>query len=109
MTGGQRRIDFATLQVSCGKVAEIGIYAGNAPNIDQDNEGLALRSDIPGRNVVVVAKDPDERVRGYLWDTQYSWPARLHVWIEKGQENNVLARRIAASVRPTDPHPGIGQ
>jgi hypothetical protein len=104
MTGGDRRIDFAILAVSCGKVEGAGIYAGNDPNIDQSHEGLALRADIPDREIIVGAKDPDEQVRGYLWQTQYDWPSRLHVWIVQGRERDEVARRIAASVAPSDPN-----
>lgn len=103
MVGGQRRLDFATLQVNCGQTAEVGIYAGNAPNIDQSDEGLALRSDILNRRVIVSVKDPGEKVRGYVWETKYRWPSRIHIWIDNGREDDVLAQRIAASVVPTDP------
>ncbi len=100
LEGGERRLDFAVFQVICAEAPQIGIYAGNAPNVDQDREGLTLRSDNPRRSAIVA---PDESVRGYLLETQYSWPSRLHVWIDAGRENDVLAKRIAASVRPTEP------
>lgn len=101
--GGERRLDFATFRVNCGAIAEVGIYTGNSPTIVQDDERLALRADIPGRSAIVAVKDPDESTRGYVWETPYSWPSRLHVWINPALKDDGLAKRIAASVLPTNP------
>lgn len=105
MADEKRRLDFEIFRVNCGQTAEVGLYAGDAPNIDPDGTGLALRADIPRRSVIVMTKDPDEQVRGYLWETKYKWPSRIHVWINKGREDDPVARRIAASVVPVDPNP----
>jgi len=103
--GGKRTIDFAVFQVVCAQAPVVGIYVGNAPSIDQQREGLALRADIPKRSAIVAIADPDERVRGYLWETEYRWPSQLHIWLVKGHESEDLARRIAASVHPVSPTP----
>jgi hypothetical protein len=105
LDGGKRTTDFAVFQVVCARVPVVGIYAGNAPSIDQQREGLALRADIPKRSAIVAIADPDERVRGYLWETDYRWPSQLHIWLVKDHENDDLARRIAASVHPVSPTP----
>jgi len=107
MTGGRRQQDLASIQVNCGAVPEVEIHAGNAESTDLDsyqgNDGFALRSDIPGRSVIVDVKDPDEKTRGYVLQTQYRWPSWLHVWIDKNHEDDTLARRIAVSIRPSKP------
>src|ERR1041385_4743929 len=64
-----------------------------------DREGCVsrtmLRTLLP---VVIAIADTDERVRGYLWETEYRWPSQLHIWLVKDHENEDLARRIGAPI-----------
>jgi len=79
LTGGDAELDFAILRVTCKNVPLIGIYAGNAANIDNNNEGLIAKPNIGKRSRIVVASDQTQTIRGFLWQTDYSWPSELHI------------------------------
>jgi type IV pilus biogenesis protein CpaD/CtpE len=102
LEGGDQKLDFAILHVVCKGVPKIGIYAGNAANIDSNQQNFISKPDIPDRSII-LAPDNAATIRGYLWKTHYDWPEQLHVWFIDGQENDATAQQIAASIHPTTP------
>jgi len=97
--------DFDIIRITCKGTALVGVYTGNAPNVDDEDRNLTLHADVPGRQVIVDPKAPNTPW-GYLWQTGYEWPSYLHVMISAKHRHDAMAQKIAASVRPTETHQG---